>query len=85
MAARDGGCSYWGCDAPAAWTEAHHVEEWQDTHTTAVDEGALACKANHRTFESMGWTNRMIDGRPHWIPPSWIDQEQRPRRNDLHD
>ena len=85
MAARDRGCSYWGCDAPAAWTEAHHVQEWQHTHRTAVDQGALACKANHRTFESMGWINVMFNGRPHWIPPSWIDEQQQPRRNDLHD
>jgi hypothetical protein len=26
-----------------------------------------------------------VNGRPHWIPPSWLDPEQTPRRNDLHD
>jgi hypothetical protein len=26
-----------------------------------------------------------VNGRPHWIPPSWLDPQQTPRRNDLHD
>jgi hypothetical protein len=64
MAARDGGCSYWGCDHPAAWTQAHHVQEWHDTHRTTVDQGALICGANHRTFQTMGWTNQIINADP---------------------
>lgn len=85
MLARDGGCSYWGCDAPAAWTQAHHVTDYRHTHRTRVDDGALVCGANHRTFERMGFRSAMIDGVPHWIPPAWIDQAQLPRRNTLHD
>ena len=27
----------------------------------------------------------MIDGRPHWIPPLWIDKTQTPRRNHAHE
>jgi hypothetical protein len=33
----------------------------------------------------MGWTGKIIDGRPHWTPPAWMDPDQRPRRNTLHD
>jgi hypothetical protein len=34
----------------------------------------------------MGWQVRMGDGDvPEWIPPKWIDEQQRPRRNTAHD
>jgi len=85
MFARDKGCSYWGCDAPIAWTQAHHMTDYKITRRTSVDDGALACTANHATFERMGWRSEMIGGLPHWIPPSWVDPEHRPRRNHLHD
>ncbi|MGH8860159.1 MAG: HNH endonuclease signature motif containing protein, partial [Jatrophihabitantaceae bacterium] len=85
MIARDGGCSYWGCDMPAAWTQAHHVHDYRHTRHTRVDDGALVCGGDHRSFEGMGWTNQMIHGRPHWVPPSWIDPDRTPRRNRLHD
>jgi len=34
MFARDQGCSYWGCDAPIAWTQAHHLR----THGLALGD-----------------------------------------------
>ena len=85
MAARDRGCTYPGCDAPASWAQAHHVTDYQQTRRTSVDDGALACTANHHTFEAMGWHSEMLDGRPVWVPPTWVDPEQVPRRNKLHD
>ncbi len=56
MLARDGGCSYPGCDATLAWLDAHHVTDWQHTHRTCVDDGALVCGPHHDTFQNMGWT-----------------------------
>ncbi|MGH8862170.1 MAG: HNH endonuclease signature motif containing protein [Jatrophihabitantaceae bacterium] len=85
MIARDRGCSYWGCDLPPAWTQAHHVHDYRHTRTTRVDDGTLVCGGNHRSFQEMGWTNTMIHGRPYWVPPSWIDPSRTPRRNRLHD
>ena len=85
MAARDRGCSYWGCDAPASWAQAHHVTDYAVTKRTRVDDGALACGGNHRSFENMGWRSIMLNGHPHWVPPDWIDPHQTPRRNTLHD
>lgn len=85
MFARDKGCSYWGCDSTFSWTQAHHVTDYTTTRRTCVDDGALACTANHATFQRMGWRSEMINGYPHWVPPSWADPEQRPRRNHLHD
>jgi hypothetical protein len=53
MFARDKGCSYWGCDSTFSWTQAHHVTDYKITRRTSVDDGALACTANHATFERM--------------------------------
>ena len=84
MSARDLGCCFPHCDRPAAWTQAHHVIEYHLSGHTRVDEGALVCDEHHRTFESLGWTNQMIDGQPMWIPPAWIDPTQTPRTNTRH-
>lgn len=78
MAARDGGCAFPGCTAPPGWTQAHHVTEWQDSHRTSIDDGCLLCGYHHREFEQLGWRVIMTTGRPTWIPPRWLDPEQRP-------
>jgi hypothetical protein len=83
--ARDRGCIFPGCDAPPAWCQIHHVQEWADGGPTSVDNGALICKYHHRHFAAMGWQVRMRDGVAEWIPARWIDPTQRPRRNHLHD
>jgi hypothetical protein len=85
MAARDRGCSYCGCDSPPTRAQAHHVTDYHKTKRTRVDDGALACTGNHATVEAMGWTSTMINGQPYWMPPNWIDPNQVPRRNKLHD
>ena len=85
MFARDKGCSYPGCDAPFAWTQAHHITDYAITRRTSVDDGTLVCTANHALFEQMGWQSIMLNDLPHWVPPPWVDREQRPRRNTMHD
>ena len=85
MAARDRGCSFPHCDAPASWADAHHVTDWKDTHRTSVDDGALVCGKNHDSFQRMGFRSIMRNGRPHWVPPPWIDPDQEPLRNTMHD
>ena len=84
LAARDGGCSFPGCSRPAAWTEVHHVIEWEAHGRTNVDEMCLVCSHHHRSFEAAGWRVDMIDGIPWWTPPAWLDHERQPLRNRAH-
>jgi hypothetical protein len=40
LAVRDGGCLWRGCDRPASYCEAHHVDEWAaDGGRTDIDRG----------------------------------------------
>jgi 5-methylcytosine-specific restriction protein A len=39
----------------------------------------MLCKAHHRQIHSTDWVVRLRDGIPEFIPPAWIDPEQRPR------
>ncbi|WP_338179604.1 hypothetical protein, partial [Jatrophihabitans sp.] len=45
----------------------------------------LLCGYHHREFERRGWIVTMVDGTPQWRPPSWLDPQQRLRRNTAHD
>ncbi|KRE42726.1 HNH endonuclease signature motif containing protein [Knoellia sp. Soil729] len=44
---RDGGCTYPGCDAPAAWTQAHHLVHWVDGGPSDLAYAALLCQRHH--------------------------------------
>jgi hypothetical protein len=84
LIARDGGCSFPGCDRPPEWTQAHDVVHWADGGATDVENMTLLCGFHHREFERRGWAVTMIDGSPNWIPPPWIDPDRTPRRNTMH-
>lgn len=45
--ARDGGCTWDGCDAPPAWCDAHHIEHWADGGPTSLANMALLCRRHH--------------------------------------
>ena len=81
LIARDGGCSFPGCDRPPEWCERHHVLDWARGGRTDLDNLTLLCAYHHHNFASRGWTCLMIDGLPAWIPPRWVDPKQRPLRN----
>ncbi|PRZ41808.1 HNH endonuclease [Antricoccus suffuscus] len=69
LVARDGGCSFPGCDVPPEWCQIHHVTPWRDGGPTDLDNLALACGYHHREYEDRGWESVMIGGLPHWRPP----------------
>jgi hypothetical protein len=41
----------------------------------------LLCGFHHDRIDTGGWQITMRDGVPWFIPPAWIDPEQKPRRN----
>lgn len=64
-----------------------HVIAWIDGGATSVANMTLLCTYHHHNFERLRWACRMINGIPWWIPPPYIDPEQKPLRNtriDLH-
>jgi hypothetical protein len=85
MAAVDGGCTFPNCNAPPGWSEIDHCTDWVQSRRTSVDDGVLACRYHNNDAKKQGWRSTRIHGRAAWIPPSWIDLEQRPRLNHLHD
>ena len=84
LIARDGGCSFPGCTMPPAWCQAHHVRDHAADGPTTTDNGTLLCGHHHREFARLGYTCTMIDGRPHWTAPAWLDPTQTPTVNTAH-
>lgn len=56
LAIRDGGCRWQGCDRPASYCEAHHIDEWdRDQGRTDIDRGILLCRYHHMTLHHGDW------------------------------
>ncbi|KJL30892.1 HNH endonuclease signature motif containing protein [Microbacterium azadirachtae] len=56
LAIRDGGCRWTGCDRPASFGEARHLDEWvQDDGRTDIDRGILLCRFHHMQLHHGGW------------------------------
>jgi hypothetical protein len=81
---RDGGCTFPDCPAPPGWCEIHHLIDWAKGGPTSVDNATMGCPGDHRERINEGWSAKLINGRVGWIPPHWIDPDQKPRYNDLH-
>lgn len=78
LIARDQGCCFPGCSIPPEWTERHHVQEWQAGGSTDIDNLVLLCKYHHSRHVRGGWRIHMRDGIPWFVPPPFIDPDQRP-------
>jgi len=82
---RDHGCAFPGCDRPARWCHAHHITPWTHGGPTTLDNAVLLCGHHHRTIHHTGWTVRLApDKHPEFIPPTYLDPHQHPRRNTYH-
>ena len=44
---RDGQCTFPGCTAPAAWTQAHHIVHWSSGGPSDLSNAALLCQRHH--------------------------------------
>jgi hypothetical protein len=79
---RDSGCSFPGCSHPPSWCDRHHIRDWILGGLTDLDNLTLLCRYHHTHFLQKGWTCRINDDDlPEWIPPWWIDKDQRPQIN----
>jgi uncharacterized protein DUF222 len=57
LQARDRGCRWPGCDAPALWCTAHHIAGWVHGADTSLTGLVLLCHLHHAYFVHMlGWT-----------------------------
>jgi hypothetical protein len=79
LAARWGGCPVPGCDRPASWTEAHHIDEWKRDHgATDVEDGILLCRHHHMLVHNNGWRVRRRGNDYELIPPPGDTPHPRP-------
>jgi Domain of unknown function (DUF222)/HNH endonuclease len=83
VAARDRGCAHPGCGRPVSWCEVHHATPWEYGGETKLSNLVMLCRVHHRQIHSTEWIVRIRDGLPEFIPPKWLDVEQRPRRRAL--
>ena len=72
LVARDRGCVWEHCNAPALQCHAHHIEHWTDGGPTDLHNLALLCHLRHTHIHDTGWTLTGVGDR--WIlhqgPPS---------------
>ncbi len=76
---RDQGCAFSGCTRQAGRCHAHHVHHWADGGETCLANLCLLCPFHHHLVHHGQWQVRMIDGRPWFVPPAWLDPERQPR------
>ncbi|MGN9775488.1 DUF222 domain-containing protein [Micromonospora sp. H33] len=82
---RDRGCAFPGCDRPPRWCEGHHLQHWADGGDTSLANAVLLCRHHHRQIHHHNWQVRLAaDGHPEFLPPTWLDPQQHPRRNHHH-
>jgi len=84
LAALDGGCTFPHCHAPPGWCEIDHALDWAFGGRTTLDNAVMACRYHNNDAKKQGWTSTRINDRAAWIPPPWIDPDQKPRYNELH-
>lgn len=63
---RDKGCTFPGCHAPPAWSDAHHIRHWADGGPTDLANLALLCQRHHTTVHRTGASAQVSDGAVHW-------------------
>src|SRR5664280_423560 len=74
LVVRDGGCVFPGCDRPTAFTDAHHLRNWEAGGATDLANLALVCRRHHRLVHA-GWElahrpDGIWSATPPWAVPS---------------
>ncbi|MGH3833529.1 MAG: HNH endonuclease signature motif containing protein, partial [Pseudonocardiaceae bacterium] len=83
LAARDGGCTFPGCDRPPGLCAAHHARHWIDGGETTMGNCCLLCPMHHQQVHLQGWDVTIHGGRVEFRPPAIIDPDRRPLTNPL--
>ena len=52
---RDQGCRWPGCDRPAHWCHAHHLQAWYQGGATSLDNLVSLCARHHHRLHQPGW------------------------------
>ncbi|EGD41257.1 putative HNH endonuclease domain protein [Nocardioidaceae bacterium Broad-1] len=60
---RDKCCQAEDCDAPAAWTEAHHLKPWSQGGKTDMANLVLLCASDHRRIHDPNYTYERLPDR----------------------
>jgi hypothetical protein len=69
--ARDGHCTWTGCERPATWTSAHHLVHWIHGGAGDLPNLTLLCYRHHWMVHEGNWQLvRSDDGRILTIPPT---------------
>ncbi|MEJ2861598.1 HNH endonuclease signature motif containing protein [Actinomycetospora flava] len=76
---RDGGCAFPDCTRRPRRCHAHHIRHWRDHGPTRIDNLVLLCSYHHQLLHHDHWTVKILDGRPWFTPPDWIDPHRQPR------
>jgi hypothetical protein len=59
---RDRHCRWPGCERPAFFCDAHHVQHWLDGGATELGNLVLLCKRHHRLHHEGGWQLVLVEG-----------------------
>jgi hypothetical protein len=81
---RDRGCAFPNCDRPPKWCHSHHIQPWAAGGPTALRNLVLVCGFHHRLLHFSEWEVAIVNGRPEFYPPPFLDPERKPLRNHLH-
>jgi hypothetical protein len=54
--ARDGGCTFPGCDRHVNWCDIHHVDPYNNGGDTDIDKLVCLCRFHHGVTHRRGWT-----------------------------
>ncbi len=84
LVARDGCCTFPGCDAHVGWLDAHHLRRWIDGGASDLDNLVLLCRRHHRLAHRRGWSLSLgADGWTRWTAPDghsfWGQRHHRQR------
>jgi hypothetical protein len=75
---RDQHCRFPGCNRPASWCQAHHVDPFPNG-PTALQNMTLLCGLHHRTIHKPGWHLQLEpDGTLHLTDPKGRTHTTRP-------